>query len=201
MDQTADLDAALNFVIRRVEEQAKQSGEPLTKEQRLLLNTLPSAMPVSPDWASEFGPAALVPRNIDYERLCALGKAARLNDLLLNPSALDWDFAFVVFQLNNHPMWGLLLIAGMKYRKPLWDQLLLIIAALLFVVTMLALTFLSRNQPLTLFKGIEIGSGSGLILLLAYLASRQVEKLRLEKNIERCRLASRFANTSASYSS
>lgn len=88
MDRTADLNAALSFVIGRVEEQAKQSGEPLTKEQRLLLSTLPSPMPVSPDWASEFGPATLVPRNIDYERLCALGKAARLNDLLLNPSRL-----------------------------------------------------------------------------------------------------------------
>lgn len=197
MDQTADLDAALNFVIRRVEEQAKQSGEPLTKEQRLLLNTLPSAMPVSPDWASEFGPAALVPRNIDYERLCALGKAARLNDLLLNPSALDWDFAFVVFQLNNHPMWGLLLNAGMKHRKPLWDQLLLIIAALLFVVAAIALAILAGDQPWTLFQWIKIGSGSGLILLLAYLASRRMEKWQLQKNIERCRLASRFANPMA----
>lgn len=197
MDRTADLDAALSFVIRRVEEQAKQSGEPLTKEQRLLLNTLPSAMPVSPDWASEFGPAALVPRNIDYERLCALGKAARLNDLLVSPASLDWDFAFAVFQFNNHPMWGLLLSAGMKYRKPLWDQLLLIVAALLFVVAMLALTLLAGDQPLTLFQWIKIFSGSGLVLLVAYLASRRVEKLRLEKNIERCKLASRFANPMA----
>lgn len=197
MDRTTDLNTALSFVIRRVEEQAKQSGEPLTKEQRLLLNTLPSAMPAAPDWASEFGPAALIPRNVDYERLCALGKAARLNDFLLAPSALDWDFAFVVFQLNNHPMWGLLLNAGMKYRKPLWDRLLLIVAALLFVVAMLALTLLAGDQPLTLFQWIKIFSGSGLVLLVAYLASRRVEKLRLEKNIERCRLASRFANITA----
>ena len=43
MDRAADLDSARNFVIGRIAEQAKRSGEPLSDEQRLLLNFLPSA--------------------------------------------------------------------------------------------------------------------------------------------------------------
>ena len=45
MDRTADLDAALSFVIGRIAEQAKLSGEPLSEQQRLLLNYLPSPTP------------------------------------------------------------------------------------------------------------------------------------------------------------
>jgi hypothetical protein len=199
MDRTPDLDTALSFVIRRIEEQAKQSGEALSNEQRSLLNNLPSSTPVA--WVPGPYPGPLVPRNIDYERLCALGKTARLSDRQLSPASLDWDFAFAVLQLNNHPMWGLVRQAGVKYRRPLWDQLLLIIAALLFTAAMMALMFFAGEQPWTLFQWAEIGSGSVAVLLLAYLASRRAEKWQLEKHIEKCRRASRFANTSASYSS
>jgi len=72
MDRTADLDSALSFVIGRIAEQAKVSGEPLSDEQRLLLNYLPSETPAN--WDPEF--PVLVPRNINLERICALGKAA-----------------------------------------------------------------------------------------------------------------------------
>lgn len=43
MDRTADLESALRFVIRRIEEQATRSGEPLSEEQRMLLNYLPTS--------------------------------------------------------------------------------------------------------------------------------------------------------------
>jgi hypothetical protein len=100
MDRTADLDAALRFVIGRVEKQATLSGQPLNGEQRLLLNYLPTSMPnVDPE-----SPIP-VPRNVNLERLCDLGKAARLNDLQLNSGSLDWDFASPVLKLQRHPMW------------------------------------------------------------------------------------------------
>ena len=102
MDRTADLDSALSFVIGRIAEQAKVSGEPLSDEQRLLLNYLPSETPAN--WDPEF--PVLVPRNTNLERVCALGKAAYLHDRKLNPSSLDWEFAFAVFMLNRHPMGG-----------------------------------------------------------------------------------------------
>jgi hypothetical protein len=41
MDRTADLGAALGFVISRIEEQATRSGKPLTEEQLFLLSNLP----------------------------------------------------------------------------------------------------------------------------------------------------------------
>ena len=104
MDRTADLDSALSFVIGRIAEQATVSGKPLSDEQRLLLNYLPSETPAN--WDPEF--PVLVPRNINLERVCALGKAAYLHDRQLNPSSLDWEFAFAVFTLNRPPMGGLL---------------------------------------------------------------------------------------------
>src|SRR5437868_14318493 len=112
MDRTADLDSALSFVIRRIAEQAKLSGEPLSDEQRLLLNHLPSSRPAN--WDSEI--LLLVPRNINLERVCALGKAAYQHDRQVNPASLDWEFAFAVFTLGRHPMGGLLHWAGMKLR-------------------------------------------------------------------------------------
>lgn len=198
MHRTADLHAALSFVIRRVEEQAKLSGEPLEEEQRFLLKNLTHSRSMSV-WGAHS--QRLVPRNINYERLCALGKAARLNDLQSNPASLDWEFAFAVFPLNHHPMWGLLQQAGVKYRKPLWDRLLLIIGALLPVVVAMTLGSLAGDQPWTLFEWAGILSGSAITFLLPYLASQRMEKWQLQKNIERCRLASRFANTTASYPS
>ena len=41
MDRNADLDHALAFGVERIEEEATRSGEPLTAEQRFLLNNLP----------------------------------------------------------------------------------------------------------------------------------------------------------------
>src|SRR5437879_7108677 len=97
MDRTADLDSALSFVIGRIAEQAKLSGEPLNDEERLLLNYLPSSPTTYPDLEMP----VLVPRNINLERVCALGKAAYQQDRQVNPTSLDWEFAFAVFTLNR----------------------------------------------------------------------------------------------------
>ena len=61
MDRTTDLETALNFVVRRIEEQAKTSGHPLNDEEHSLLKNLPSS---SPKYriAPELGPPDLVPR-------------------------------------------------------------------------------------------------------------------------------------------
>src|SRR5262245_15217934 len=106
MDRTTDLEPALSFVVRRIEEQAKTSGNPLNEEERSLLKNLPSSNANYLVWAPELGPPELVPRNLSLERLCALAKAAFLNDRKMNPESLDWEFAFAVFRLNRHPMWG-----------------------------------------------------------------------------------------------
>jgi hypothetical protein len=188
MDRTADLDSALSFVIGRIAEQAKLSGEPLSDEQRLLLNYLPSSTPI------RLEVVVLVPRNINYERLCALGKAAYLKDRQVNPASLDWEFAFAVFKLNRHRMWGLLQCTGMKLRGPRWDGLLLIVTALLPIVVVVLLVW---NADGPFFLSVGIGSGCVAIMLSMFFASRRIEKQRLEEDIERCRLASRFVGTVA----
>ncbi len=190
MDRSADLNSALSFVIGRIAEQAKLSGETLSDEQRLLLNHLPSRTPAN--WDPEI--VVLVPRNINLERVCALGRAAYQRDRQVDPTALDWEFAFAVFMLDRHPMGGLLQWAGMKLRRPRWDGLLLIVTALLPIV---AVALLVWNADGPLFRSVEIGSGCVAIMLLIFFASRRIEKQRLEEDIERCRLASRFVGTVA----
>ena len=188
MDRTADLDSALSFVIGRIGEQAMLSGEPLSEEQRMLLNYLPSSTPAN--WDPEI--PVLVPRNINLERVCALGKAAYESDRQVNPTSLDWEFAFAVFTLNRHPMGGLLQWAGMKLRRPRWDGLLLFLTALLPIV---AVALLVWNADGALFWSLVIGSGCVAVMLLMFFGSRRIEKQRLEEDIERCRLASRIVGT------
>jgi hypothetical protein len=190
MDRTADLNSALNFVIDRIAEQAKMSGEPLSDEERLLLNHLPSSTPAN--WYP--GITVLVPRNINLERVCALGKAAYQHDRQVNPASLNWEFAFAVFTLNRHPMGGLLQLAGMKLRRPRWDRLRLIITALLPIV---AVVLLVRKVEENLFRSLGIGSGCVAIMLLMFFASRRIEKQQLEQDIERYRLAFRAVSTVA----
>jgi hypothetical protein len=193
MDRTVDLDAALSFAIGRVEEQATLSGEPLNGEQRLLLNNLPSSSPAI--WLSARELPPLVPRDVNYERLCALGKTAYLNDRQVNPASLDWEFASAVFKLNRHPMWGLLHFAGVKQRRPRRDYFFLAIGALVFIVATMSLILLAGKEPWTIFKWIGLGSGYAAIMLLMHFASRRIEEWQLEKDIERCRLGSRFLST------
>jgi hypothetical protein len=196
MDRAVDLETALTFVVRRIEEQAKESGPPLNDEEHSLLKNLPSTN-INLSWAApELGPPELVPRNINLERLCALAKTAYLNDRKINPESLDWEFAFAVFKLNRHPMWGVLHSAGVKMnRRPLWDQLFVIIAALFPLV---AVIILASNGLRTIFQWAGILCGTVAIMLLIYFASRQIEQWQLENHIERCRLASRNISWRAS---
>src|SRR5580765_6748882 len=139
MDRTEDLDLALSFVIGRITEQAKPSGVPLSDEQLLLLNYLPSSMPQN--WDLEM--PVLVPRDLNLERVCTLGKAAYEHDCQLSPASLNWEFAFAVVTLNRHSMRGLLQLAGMKPRRPSWDGFSLIVAALLPMVAVLLVVWWS----------------------------------------------------------
>jgi len=153
----------------------------------MLLNYLPTTPP-----AGAGSGESPVPRNFDYERLCALGKAACLSDRQANPSALDWEFALAVFALNRHPMWGILKLAGLEHRRPWWDQLLLIIAALVFIVATMSVMLLAGKQAWPLFKRAGILLGYAGIVLLAYFALRRTDERQFEKDIERCRIACRF---------
>jgi hypothetical protein len=188
MDRQVDLDSALNFVAGRVAEQAALSGGALTSEQHLLLHYMPSS-PVN-GWDPAMPEP--IPRNPDLERVCALAKAAFIHDRQLNPTSLEWEFAFAVFGLNDHPMFGLLKAAGVKRRRPQRDLLLLIVAAL--VIVGIPFLLASKEGSVQL-----VGSALGCVTisLLIYYASKRIDKRQLEREIERCRLSSRFAGTTA----
>jgi hypothetical protein len=188
MNPTTDFDTSLAFITGRIEEEAARSGEPLSDEQRFLLNHLPnnSALPIwngaDPEW-----PAVLISRDSAFERLCALAKAAH-NVARLNPaSALDWEFAFAVLKLNRHPMSWLLRWAGMKERRPWWDRWLLIAAAMLVIFCFAAVMLITGKEPWTRFQWIGIGAGYIAILILLHFASRMIEERQLKLTIERCR--------------
>jgi hypothetical protein len=192
MNRPADLDAALKFVTRRVNEQATLSGEPLDAQQSLLLANLPSSGPALWIPGPEIPYPKLVPRDVNYERLCALAKAAYLHDREINPGSRDWEFAFGVFRLNHHPMWGLLNLAGVEmYRRPLWDQLLVIIAAL---IPLIGVVLLVGHGSRNTFSWVGMVCGTVAIMLVIYFASRQIERWQLENHIEKCRIASRHAS-------
>ena len=190
MDRTTDLETAVSFVVRRIEEEARVSGHSLNEEEHSLLKNLPPSNVNHLIWiAPELGPPELVPRNINLERLCKLAKAAYLNDRKMNPESLDWEFAFAVFRLNRHPMWGVLSSAGVKmYRRPLWNQLFVIIAALF---PLIAVILPASSGTRTIFGWVGILCATIAIMLLIYFASRQIEQWQLENHIEKCRLASR----------
>ena len=161
MKRTADLETALRFVIKRIEEEAKRSGEPLSDEQRFLLNHLPTYSA----WTQPYGgdpeiPAQPIPRDATYERVCAVAKAAHRHDLQLNPgSVLDWEFAAAVSRLNRHPVSWLLQWAGVKESRPWWDRWLLVAAALLFIFSVGAVMLLAGSEPWTGYQWIAVGAG------------------------------------------
>jgi hypothetical protein len=195
MDRNADLEHALAFVINRIEEEATRSGNPLTNEQRVLLNDLPrdSALPMTNVNDPEY-PPLIVPRDVAYERLIALARDARRNDLRINPaSELDWKLAVAVSKLNRHPISWLLHWAGMKQRKPWWDRPLLIGAALMFTGVTLALMLFAEVGSGSRLPWVAFGVGYMGMLLLLYFASRHIEEWQLKQSIKKYRSNSSFA--------
>jgi hypothetical protein len=192
MERNADLEHALAFVIHRIEQEATRSGNPLTDEQRFLLNDLPkdSVLPMTNVSDPEYPPMIIL-RDVTYERLIALARDARRNDQQANPAAdLEWKFAVAVSSLNRHPMSWLLRWAGMKQPRPWWDRLLLIGASLLFVVLLMALLLFGEIQTRTRLRWVGVGVGYIVAVLLLYSACRHIEEWQLTKIIDKYRRSS-----------
>jgi hypothetical protein len=195
--QTADLSAALAFVIDRIEQEAMRSGEPLNEDERFLLNNLPGvSTAIEINLGDPEATPPFVPRDRTYERLCVLAKAARCIDLQLNPASLDWDFALAVAKLSQHPLSWLLQWAGVKQRRP-WDRWLLIVAALLVIGAGVPLMLLVTDRRSSLWRWSIVVAGYTGILLFTHFAARRIERHQLKRNVENCRIASRFVSTLA----
>jgi hypothetical protein len=176
MDRTTDLSAALGFVIGRIEAEAMRSGEPLTEEQRFLLNNLPSERDAPEFSTGDPGfPPHFVPRDTVYERLCALAKAAHRSDLALDPRSLQWEFAFNVLKFNRHPMCSLVQSAGVKQRRPWWDRWLLVAASLLFIIATIPLMILviDKERVSVLWRWAIIAVVYGVILVMRFSMNRR----------------------------
>jgi hypothetical protein len=196
MDLAADVNAALAFVINRIEDQAMRLGQPLDEEQRWLLNNLPdqSDMPEFSTGDPEF-PVHFKLRDVTYEKLCAVAKAAYRSDREMNPGSQEWEFAFNVSKLNRHPMAWLLQWAGVKQRRPWWDRWLLVAASLLFVIVTIPLMLVVIDRERVLWRWGIVGAGYIGLLLFMRFVSRRIEQRQLEQNIEKCRDASRVVGT------
>jgi len=183
--ETADLDAALRFVIGRIEEEANRSGKPLSHEERLLLNNLPTDPPLFQNSGGyEEFPPVVVPRDATYERLCALAKSAQHSDRTVNADADGWEFAVAVSTLYRHPISWLLWWAGVKTHKPARDPLLLLgAAALLLIGSGAALITLIVHELWIRLLFTLIAAGCIAMVVLLYSASQRTERWQLEQSI------------------
>jgi hypothetical protein len=187
--EAADLDVALRFVIGRIEEEANRSGDPLSDDERLLLNNLPKDPPlVQTSGGFEEWPPVVVPRDATYERLCALAKSAYHSDRTVNAEAGSWEFAADVSTLCRHPISWLLWWAGLKTHKPPRDPWLLLGATVLILIGLgSALITVIVHEPWIRLLLTLIAAGCVATAIFFYFASQQNERCQLEQSIERHR--------------
>ena len=187
MDETIDLEIALQFVTRRIEEEAARAGEPITDEERALLENLPTE-PVAPATyaVDPDSPAPLAPRDLVFARLCALAKAAYRQDLQLDPHDRNWQFAKAVTELHRHPMAWLLGWAGIKRRRPWWDGCLLIAAAIISICLWMIFSFVGSETRIP-FRWVIAALGCAAVVAAMHFGTRSIERSQLRRTIERCR--------------
>jgi hypothetical protein len=183
-----DLKNAIAFVIRRVEGQALRSGEPLDDNERFMLSNLPT----TPYFRHSIDPHALVPRDARYEKLCRVTKAALISDLNTHSEAnIDWQFASAVLRLNRHPMSRLLQWAGLKDRRPWWDQWLLLITAIFLVACgVLAISSFDANKPAERAAWAALICVYALVIAVLHFGLRQLDRWQLKRTIKTGRTAS-----------
>jgi hypothetical protein len=192
---SADLEAALTFVIERIGEEAERSGTPLDENERYFLWHLPTE-PTNLTIHQGYDPESYMPvlRDLSYERLCALAKNARLHDIRTRPDAArDWEFSGAAFQLEHHPMSWLLDWAGMlKLQRPRGDGLLLVGTATLVVLILvfgaITLSVVADRHPD--LKGALLIAGGFVycvIVILLFVAVQRFEKQRLRRTVEKHR--------------
>jgi hypothetical protein len=199
--QSADLDAALAFMVQRISQEAERSAAPLDDDEKHFLNHLPTE-PTNPTAAwgfnSAYGASWPTPvlRDFRFERLCKLAKLARLHDLqTTSDTAREWEFAVAVLEFHRHPMSWLLNWAGIQTgkRPARWDLLFLVATAafvvVLFLIGALALSALTDGKKEVWKWTLWIVGACvyGTVITLLYFTVRRLEVRQRERNIEKCR--------------
>jgi hypothetical protein len=180
-----DLDIALRYVIGRIEEEASQTGKPLTDEERALLLDLP-ADSLFGAHVTEPEIPLVVPRDLAFERLCALVKTAHTQDLQLDPNDRNWQLAKAVTELHRHPMAWLLGWSGIKIQRPWWDGFLLIVTALVSISVWMALMFVGFETEIP-FHWLIAAIGCAALVTAMGFGTRWMSQSLLRRAIERCR--------------
>lgn len=204
---SADLDAALAFVIERISQQAEFEAKPLDEDERYLLTHLPTK-PTNPTipggFADELGPPIPVLRDFPFEKLCRLAANAHRSDIQDRPDAArEWNFAASVLSVNRHPMSWLMGWAGIKTKKAVefWDRLLLVLSGLFVLVVGLVggigLTLFTERYS-ALWRWALCGAGGVIfacLMVLLYFGVERLEKWQAVKTVEsyRCELPMRHS--------
>jgi hypothetical protein len=186
MDETIDLETALQFVTLRIEEEAARAGEPITDEERALLEDLPTEVAPATYSSGPESPAPFAPRDLAFERLCALAKAAYRQDLQLDPNDGNWQFAKAVTELHRHPMAWLLGWAGIKRRRPWWDGCLLIAAAMISICLWMIFLFVGTEARMP-FRWVIAVIGCAAVVAAMHSGTRSMERSQLRRTIDRSR--------------
>lgn len=113
MSPNGDLEAAIGFVTARIAKEAEVSGTSLSDHQREVLRNLPTGV----SHFQVLENMRPIPRNWELERVLELCKIAYRSDRDRDAHSRNWEFALGVFALNNHPMRGLLEMAGGEAAK------------------------------------------------------------------------------------
>lgn len=192
MPPHTDLETALEFVTRRIEDEALKSGEPLSDEEHFKLHHLPTK-PGPHSSPSYFGSPHIIIRDFVYERLCALAKAAYQTDVRVDPSAAyRWEFAAAVSKLNGHPVNWLLQWAEVKVGRPWWDWWMLVGGTLSFLFLSFVLVVFFAMEPVAPLLWILAAAGMFGMLVGLYFVSHRMKTWHLKQTIEKCRRSSTF---------
>ena len=200
-----DLNAAVEFVIDRISDEAARVGAPLTDEEKGFLRDLPRRPTnLTFGWMNLPGEGVwpMPPiRDFSFEGLCALAKNAHSYDLETRPGAdVEWKFAGAVLQVNHHPMAWILNWAGMKTRAR-WSRLLTACCATLIVVLSalgaLATSLLLRGEQGLSFTTICIVCGVAIAaaLVFSYIAMQRIDRWLERRAVERYRCALPFGTS------
>jgi hypothetical protein len=127
-----------------------------------------------------------LPRDLAFERLCTLAKAAHQQGLQLNPNDCDWKFAKAVTELHAHPMSWLLGWAGVKSWKPWWDRILLVVAAIISISLWMIFMFVGTETHMR-FHWVIAATGCAAVIAAMHFGTRWLESSQLRQTIEKCR--------------
>lgn len=181
-DLNPNVQAALDFLFRRIEEQASRSGITLGEDARYFLEMPPiSQGPTVPSIYS-----MPLPRNREFEQVFELMKKAYSFDRSADGEfEREWKRSYAIMRLNNQSATATLLkAAGVKVEDSFKDGLLLFIGGLAVVIGALGISIEGALDRWALPIQILVAFCAASALLV-FFQSRGVSKKYWKSQVER----------------